>query len=56
MPPIDGKSLILYIYTVDTKLGVLWAQEDQNNKELSIILVEHWYLMKLTTHSLRNLI
>ena len=31
MPPISTNPLILYISTIDTTLGVLLAQEDQNN-------------------------
>lgn len=32
IPSIPWKFLILYISTTDTSLGVLLAQEDQNNK------------------------
>ena len=39
MPPIAGKSLILYISTKDTTLGTLLAQEDQNNKEWAIYYI-----------------
>ena len=36
MPPIYGKPLILYISAIDTSLGILVAQEDNNNKERAI--------------------
>ena len=36
MPPIFGKPLILYISATETSLGILLAQEDNNNKEWAI--------------------
>ena len=36
MPPIYGKPLILYISATETSLGILLAQEDNENKELAI--------------------
>ena len=36
MPPIYGKPLILYISTKETSLGILLAQEDNDNKERDI--------------------
>ena len=39
MPPIAGKPLILYISTIDTALGALLAQENQNNKEQAIYYI-----------------
>ena len=36
MPPIYGNPLILYISATETSLGILLAQEDDNNKEREI--------------------
>lgn len=36
MPLINGKPLILYIFTTNSSLGILLAQEDNNNKEWAI--------------------
>ena len=36
MPPIYRKPLILYILAIETSLGILLAQEDNDNKERSI--------------------
>ena len=36
MPPIFGKPLILYISVIETSLGILLAQEDNNNKDQAI--------------------
>ena len=36
MPPIHGKPLLLYISATDTSLGILLAQEDNDNKERAI--------------------
>lgn len=33
MPLIQGKPLILYISAIDTSLGALLAQQDDNKKE-----------------------
>ena len=36
MPPRFWKPLILYISAIETSLGILLAQEDNNNKEQEI--------------------
>ena len=41
MPPIYGKPLILYISMTKTSLGILLAQEDNNNKEQAIYYLSH---------------
>ena len=41
MPPIYGKPLILYILATETSLGILLAQEDNNNKERAISYLSH---------------
>ena len=41
IPPIYGKPLILYISTTKTSLGILLAQEDNNNKELVVYYLSH---------------
>ena len=41
MPPIFGKPLILYILVTETSLGILLAQEDNNNKEWAIYYLSH---------------
>ena len=41
MPPIYGKLLILYISAIETSLGILLAQEDNNNKERAIYYLSH---------------
>ena len=41
MPPIYGKPLILYISATKTYLGILLAQEDNDNKERSIHYLSH---------------
>lgn len=39
MPPIQGKPLILYISAIDTSLGALLAQHDENKKERAIYYI-----------------
>lgn len=39
MPPILGKSLILYILSIDSSLGVLLAQSDETGKEWAIYYI-----------------
>ena len=39
MHPIYGKPLILYISAIETSLGILLTQEDDNNKERAIYYV-----------------
>ena len=41
MSPIYWKPLILYISTIETSLGILLAQEDNNNKERAIYYLSH---------------
>ena len=41
MPPIYGKPLILYILATETSLGILLAQEDNDNKERAIYYLSH---------------
>ena len=41
MPPIYGKPLILYISVIEPSLGILLAQEDDNNKEWAIYYLSH---------------
>ena len=41
MPAIFGKPLILYISPIETSLGILLAQEDNNNKEQAIYYLSH---------------
>ena len=41
MPPIYGKPLILYISAIETSLGILLAQEDNDNKERAIYYLSH---------------
>ena len=41
MPPIYGNPLILYISATKTSLGILLAQEDDNNKERAIYYLSH---------------
>ena len=36
MPPIYGKPLILYMSTIESSLGILLAQEDNDSKERAI--------------------
>lgn len=41
MPPLYGEPLILYISATDTSLGILLAQEDNDNKERAIYYLSH---------------
>ena len=54
MPPIYGKLLILYISATETFLGILLAQEDNNNKEQAIYYLSHTLISYETNYSINE--
>lgn len=52
MPPIQDKSLILYISATNTSLGTLLAQHDENNKKKVIYYISRTLVSYETNYSI----